>query len=121
MYKLSIDTMISASHYLRDYSGPCQRVHGHNWKIQVVVTGEDLNATGMVIDFKDLTDLTWSVVGKFDHQMLNEVEPFTEMNPTAENMARYFFREIGKKLPAGVRMAAIRLWETDKYMVEYSE
>ncbi|NOX88703.1 MAG: 6-carboxytetrahydropterin synthase QueD [Calditrichaeota bacterium] len=121
MYKLAIETMISASHFLSDYRGPCQRIHGHNWKIQVEITGDQLNKTGMVIDFKDLSDLTWSVVGKYDHQSLNELPPFDRMNPTAENMARYFFKEIDKILPAGVKMRAIRLWETDKYMVEYTE
>ncbi len=121
MYQLAIDLMISASHRLRNYEGPCQRVHGHNWKIQVVVKGDQLNETGMVIDFKELSDLAWEVVGRFDHQMLNEIPPFDRLNPTAENMARYFFQEIGKKLPDGVKMQAIRLWETDKYMVEYTE
>ena len=121
MFKLGIETMISASHYLRNYSGPCQRLHGHNWKIQVIVTGQNLNKAGMVIDFKELNDLTWSVVGQFDHQALNELEPFNQINPTSENMARYFYREISKKLPDGVKMSVIRLWETDKYMMEYSE
>ncbi|MCD6377027.1 MAG: 6-carboxytetrahydropterin synthase QueD [Caldisericaceae bacterium] len=121
MYQLSIDLMISASHQLRGYQGPCQRIHGHNWKVQVVIQSDTLNSIGMVIDFKDLTDLAWQVVGKFDHQMLNEIEPFNKINPTAENMSRYFFKEIARLLPSGVKMKAIRLWETPKYMVEYTE
>lgn len=121
MYKLSIDTMISASHFLRDYSGPCQRMHGHNWKIQVIVTGDQLDKAGMIIDFKKLSDITWQVVGQFDHQTFNDVPPFDQINPTAENMAKYFYHEIGRILPQGIFMSAIRLWETDKYMLEYSE
>jgi 6-pyruvoyltetrahydropterin/6-carboxytetrahydropterin synthase len=121
MYKLSIETMISASHFLRNYTGPCQRMHGHNWKIQVVVTGQKLDEAGMIIDFKELSDLTWKVVGRFDHQTFNEIPPFDKINPTAENMAKYFYHELGKILPDGVKMAAVRLWETDKYMLEYSE
>ncbi len=121
MYQLAIDLMISASHRLRDYQGPCQHIHGHNWKIQVVVQSEQLNAIGMVIDFKELSDLAWQVVGKFDHQMLNDLAPFDALNPTAENMARYFYQEIAKRLPKGVKMHAIRLWETPKYLVEYTE
>ncbi len=121
MYKLAIEVSISASHYLRHYSGPCQRMHGHNWKIQVVVTGKQLNEAGMIIDFKELSDLTWQVIGRFDHQTFNELPPFDTLNPTAENMAKYFYHEIGRILPEGVSMSAIRLWETDKYMLEYSE
>ncbi|MHB2147647.1 6-carboxytetrahydropterin synthase QueD [Calditrichota bacterium LG25] len=121
MYQLSIDLMFSASHHLRGYEGPCQRIHGHNWKVQVVVKSERVDSIGMVIDFKDLSDLAWQVVGKFDHQMVNDIEPFDQINPTAENLSRYFFTEIARLLPDGVEMQAIRLWETPRYMIEYSE
>ncbi len=121
MFTLAIELMISASHYLRNYQGPCQRIHGHNWKIQVIVQSTTLNEVGMVIDFKELSDLAWQVVGKFDHQMLNDLSPFDQMNPTAENMAQYFYQQIDRLLPNGVQMKTLRLWETPKYMVEYME
>ncbi|HGY56797.1 MAG TPA: 6-carboxytetrahydropterin synthase QueD [Caldithrix abyssi] len=121
MYILSIETMISAAHRLREYDGNCVRIHGHNWKIRVEVKTDTLNELGMGIDFKELTDLSWQVVGRFDHQEINSIPPFDTMNPTAENLARYFYQEIGKLLPPPIRMHKISLWETDKYMVEYSE
>lgn len=120
MYRLSIQNMISGAHFLRGYKGNCSRLHGHNWTIQVEVICHEVNSAGMCIDFKELSDLSWQVISTFDHQNFNEIEPFDKINPTAENLAKYFYNEIGKTLPAGVTMAAIKLWETDKYMVEYS-
>ena len=120
MYILSIETMISAAHRLREYEGNCVRLHGHNWKIRVEVKTDTLNNLGMGIDFKDLADLAWQVIGRFDHQEINTIPPFDQMNPTAENLARYFYEEIGRLLPEPILMHKIALWETDKYRVEYS-
>ncbi len=119
MYKLSVDITISGAHRLNNYVGDCTRLHGHNWKIRVTVISDRLNEAGMVIDFKDLQDLSWQVVGRFDHQFFNEIGPFTEMNPTAENLARHFYNEIDRRLPKHVRMDKISIWETEKYLVEY--
>ncbi len=121
MYKLSIQTHISAAHRLKEYEGACARIHGHNWKIEITVGSEKLDTVGMVIDFKDLSDLTWQVVGKFDHQVINDVPPFDKMNPTAENLSRFIYRELAKALPRHVKMHSVRLWETEKYFIEYSE
>ncbi|MBD3223602.1 MAG: 6-carboxytetrahydropterin synthase QueD [Caldithrix sp.] len=121
MYTLSIETSIAGAHYLNDYQGACARLHGHNWKIKVEVSSGILDDIGMVIDFKDLKDIADSVIMPFDHQTFNDISPFDQMNPTAENLARYFFREIGRRLPQHVHMSKIYLWETEKYLVEYTE
>ena len=121
MYKLSALLNFSSAHYLNDYDGNCARLHGHNWKVQVEVAAGELNKLGMAMDFKDLDKLAWDVIGKFDHQVVNKINPFDALNPTAENMARYFYREINKGLPAGIKMEKLSLWETDKYLVEYCE
>lgn len=121
MFNLSIDTSFSAAHLLRDYDGPCSRTHGHNWKIRVEVLADTLDEKGIAIDFKDLKNLTWQVIGKFDHSNFNDIAPFDTLNPTAENIVKYFFDELKKILPEGTRLNKIRLWETEKYAVEYSE
>ncbi len=120
-YRLSITTAISAAHLLREYEGPCSRLHGHNWKIKVEVAAEKLNPVGIAIDFKDLKDITWQTVGKYDHQNFNNIPPFDDLNPTAENIARIFYHEIATALPEGVEMVKISIWETDKYLVEYGD
>ena len=121
LYHLSIQTSISAAHFLRNYRGACERMHGHNWKIETVVESDKLDEADMVIDFKDLHDFTWQVVGKFDHRVFNETQPFDKLNPTAENMSRYFYHEINKLLPRGIKVAKVKLWETNKYCIEYAE
>lgn len=121
MYKLAIETEISAAHRLRNYDGPCSRQHGHNWKIRVEVDADSVNDEGMAIDFYDLRNIAWDVVGPFDHNDFNTISPFDTINPSAENISRYFYQEIGKKLPAGIRLNNIRIWENEKYVVEYSE
>jgi 6-pyruvoyltetrahydropterin/6-carboxytetrahydropterin synthase len=121
MYKLSTLLNFSSAHYLSNYEGDCARLHGHNWKVKVGVSADKLNKTGMALDFKDLNDIAWKVIGKFDHQVINEVKPFDKINPTAENLARYFYEEIQKALPVNIKIEKIGLWETEKYLVEYSE
>jgi len=118
MYRLSIETSISAAHLLRDYEGPCARLHGHNWKIKVQVATDRLNDIGIAIDFKDLKDITWQVAGRFDHQNFNEIPPFNDINPTAENIVHFFFEQIRGLLPDGVKLEKVSLWETEKYLVE---
>ena len=121
MYRLQIQTSISAAHFLQEYDGNCSVLHGHNWKIEVIVKSDQVDKVGMVIDFKDLKEITWQVAGNYDHRVFNEVPPFNTQNPTAENISRHFYREISKRLPVGVNMDRIRLWETDNYAIEYSE
>jgi len=121
MYRLSCETTISAAHFLREYKGPCANLHGHNWKIKVEVSAIELNNIGLAIDFYDLKKITWKVVGEFDHQNFNEIPPFDKINPTAENIVKYFYEKIAERLPAGIKMESLKIWETEKYLVEYSE
>jgi 6-pyruvoyltetrahydropterin/6-carboxytetrahydropterin synthase len=121
MYFLAIDLNLAGAHQLRNYPGACSLLHGHNWKLKVEVRSERLNELGMVIDFKDLSDICWQAVGAFDHRFFNEIPPFDVLNPTAENLARFFYQEIGRLLPAGVAMHDLYLWETEKYQVRFRE
>lgn len=121
MFRLSSKKMISAAHILRGYKGPCARLHGHNWHVKIDVLSDLLDDVGLAIDFKDLDDIIWQVAGPFDHQNFNDFPPFDKINPTAENIARYFFKEIEKKLPDHVRLDKVTIWETEKYFVEYFE
>jgi len=121
MYRLSIDKTISAAHYLRDYEGPCARIHGHNWKVRVQVAATQLDKTGIVIDFDELEKITWQIIGRFDHQNLNEVHPFDNLNPTAENIVKYFYDQIRSVLPKGVKLDSVILWENETYRVSYAE
>ncbi len=121
-YTLKVTTDFSSAHTLRDYPGACSRMHGHNWKVEVEAEAIALDELGMAIDFKRIRQLTRDATDKLDHRYLNDISPFDEINPTAENLARYLYREIAKTLDdERVRVCAITLWETDHACVKYSD
>jgi len=121
-FTLKIVTDFAAAHTLRNYPGACSRMHGHNWKLEVDVSAQELDETGMVVDFKKIKQAAKTLVDKLDHQYLNEIEPFDKINPTAENIARFFYQGLTKILDDGrVRIAAVTIWETERASARYSE
>ncbi|MDH4274022.1 MAG: 6-carboxytetrahydropterin synthase QueD [Gammaproteobacteria bacterium] len=121
-FTLKIVTDFAAAHTLRDYPGDCSRMHGHNWKVEVEVVANALNAVGMGMDFKAIKQGAKDVINALDHQYLNELTPFLRVNPTAENLALYLFQAVGERLNApGVRVSAVTVWETERACARYSE
>jgi 6-pyruvoyltetrahydropterin/6-carboxytetrahydropterin synthase len=121
-YLLKVVTEFASAHTLRDYPGACSRMHGHNWKLELEVVASALDDVGMGIDFKQMKAAANEVGERLDHRYLNELEQFTEINPTAENIAAYMYREIAAILNSDtVRVKAVTLWETDRACVRYSE
>ncbi|CUS92528.1 6-pyruvoyltetrahydropterin/6-carboxytetrahydropterin synthase, partial [Candidatus Kryptonium thompsonii] len=94
MYKISAQKRFSASHIIKDYPGECGRLHGHNWNVKVTVKAKELNDFGMAIDFKELSQILNEVIEKLDHYHLNDIPPFNEIQPTAENLAKFFYDEL---------------------------
>ncbi len=122
MYTLTTMVEFSSAHTLVGHSGPCKKMHGHNWKVEVEITGEKLDKIGMVVDFKEIRKATNLVVDELDHEFLNNLEPFSEDNPTAENIARYIFTKLSEEFSdKNVKVNSIKLWETDKSAVSYKE
>jgi 6-pyruvoyltetrahydropterin/6-carboxytetrahydropterin synthase len=113
MFEIAVEESFAAAHALRGYRGKCERVHGHNYRVQVLVEGPQLNPTGLLMDFVDLKRILHAAIDRLDHQFLNEVAPFDQMNPTAENMAKFFYDEIAPQVPPPARLAAVRVWETE--------
>ena len=121
-YTLTITTTFAAAHSLRGYPGECSRLHGHNWKVVVEVTATALDDIGMGMDFKVIRHATEEVCERLDHCYLNEVRPFDEINPTAENIAAYIHQALSAKVnTATARVSAITLWETERACVRYTE
>ena len=122
MYTLTTMVEFSSAHTLVGHSGPCKKMHGHNWKVEVEITGEKLDKIGMVVDFKEIRKATNLFVDELDHEFLNNLEPFSEDNPTAENIARYIFTKLSEEFSnKNVKVNSIKLWETDKSAVSYKE
>lgn len=112
----------AAAHSLRDYPGDCAKLHGHNWKVEVQVTGSKLNEIGMLIDFKEIKKHAKQAVKELDHSYLNDHPHFQRVNPTAENIAQYLYLEIAKRIEDdSVQMHSITIWENDRNCVIYSE
>ncbi len=121
MFRLSTTKMISSAHTLRNYDGPCGRLHGHNWHVKMDVLATDVDDIGLAIDFKDMDDLLWQVIGPYDHANFNDFSPFDRINPSAENIAREVYRRLKELLPENIRLEKITIWETENYLVEYYE
>ncbi|CAC9464430.1 6-carboxytetrahydropterin synthase QueD [bacterium endosymbiont of Bathymodiolus sp. 5 South] len=122
MFVLKIVTDFASAHSLRDYPGDCSRLHGHNWQVEVSVESAVLDALGIAIDFREIKKQTKEVVKRLDHQYLNEIPPFDELNPTAENIAKYFYQEVGVLINnQDVRVCEVIIWETPRASVTYSE
>ena len=121
MFEITIEETFAAGHALRNYRGKCENVHGHNYRCQVTVEGSDLDSIGLLVDFVELKKVVHSVLDRMDHQWLNEFPPFDVLNPSAENMAKYIYDGVceGLKTRPGVRVGAIRLWETDTASAVY--
>ncbi len=121
-YTLKVVADFAAAHTLKDYPGACSRMHGHNWKVEAEVVASELNEIGMAIDFKDIKREVRAIASELDHYYLNELEPFQEINPTAEHIARYFYLELSRRLNSpSVKVSALTLWETERACVTYSE
>ncbi len=97
MFEVTVQDTFSSGHYLRNYKGKCENPHGHNYRVRVTLHGAELDKAGLLLDFKDLKQVMKPVVDYLDHQMMNDIEPFTVLNPTAENLAKYFFDECNQR------------------------
>lgn len=122
MFEVAVEQSFASAHALRNYKGRCENVHGHNWKVRVVIEGEKLDATGMLVDFLDVKSLLGEILDRIDHQFLNEIPPFDVVNPSAENIAEYFYQELSGKLaetPVPVRIREVKIWETEIQSATY--
>jgi 6-pyruvoyltetrahydropterin/6-carboxytetrahydropterin synthase len=121
-YTLKILADFAAAHTLRNYPGDCSRMHGHNWKLEVEVTATALNEHEMGMDFKTIKTATRELAKTLDHRYLNDIPPFDKINPTAENIAQYFYQNLSTTLNNDIaKVSGVTLWETDRACVRYSE
>lgn len=122
-YCLKVRHSFSCAHYLRDYEGPCARMHGHDYKVEVEIVSRQLDKAGLAMDSSDIKKVLVSLTSQLDHRCANDIPPFTEINPSAENIAAWFFTSMKKGLaqfPA-VTMKAVTIHETEKFSVRYTE
>lgn len=122
MFEVSVEETFSAGHALRGYHGKCENVHGHNYRVRVMLAGETLDSIGLLFDFSQLKHVMRDVIAKLDHRFLNDFAPFDAVNPSAENIARHIYGEIARQLgpvPNGATISGITVWETDTTAATY--
>ncbi len=115
MFEVTVEQTFAAGHALRNYRGKCENVHGHNYRVRVTVAGDRLDETGLLVDFLDVNRLIGGVVEYLDHQFINDLAPFDQINPSAENIAKYFYDRVssGLKGEVAARVSQVQVWETD--------
>jgi 6-pyruvoyltetrahydropterin/6-carboxytetrahydropterin synthase len=119
-YALTVRSSFSAAHRLLEYEGNCERLHGHNWQVEVTVESEVLDFRGMALDFRVMKASLNEILSRLDHKYLNEVPPFDARNPSSENIARHIFEEMEGTLSPPVRLARVAVWESEDAWAEYS-
>jgi 6-pyruvoyltetrahydropterin/6-carboxytetrahydropterin synthase len=121
MFEVAVEQTFAAGHALRNYKGKCENVHGHNFKVRVVIEGEKLDETGLLVDFLDVKAAMQKIIDRLDHVFLNDVAPFDVKNPSAENIAEYFYQEMARSLreTVPVRIRDVKVWETEVQSATY--
>ena len=113
IYEVKIITDFAAAHNLRNFRGKCENLHGHNWKVEVVVRGRELDKSGVLIDFREVKEATREALKEMDHHYLNDLPFFREHNPSSENIARYLFEALAQRLDDGNRwLYRVSAWES---------
>jgi 6-pyruvoyltetrahydropterin/6-carboxytetrahydropterin synthase len=120
MFEVSVEQSFAAGHALRNYHGKCENVHGHNYKVRITVAGERLDETGLLVDFIELKRLMEAAIEYLDHRFINDLPPFDEINPSAENIAKYFYNRVSRGIDGnGVKISEVKVWETDTSSAVY--
>jgi len=110
MYEIKVIDEFSGAHNLRNYKGKCEELHGHNWKVEVTVCKNTLNAQGMIMDFKDLKNALKRILSLLDHKYLNDIPSFGKKNPTSENIAEFIYKKLSAKIKNKI---LVTVWETE--------
>ena len=120
MYRVSVEGHFDAAHYLRDYHGKCENVHGHRFKVVVCVKSAKLNDIGLAYDFTDLKKHLYEVLARFDHTCINDVSPFDKINASSENIAITIYQELKGRFPDGVLLDNVQVWESPQSCITYT-
>ncbi len=129
MFEVRVQDDFAAAHFLRDYNGKCENLHGHNYKVYIHVEGNNLDAGGMLLDFSFLKKSLKEVLSKIDHTNLNDIEEF-DQNPSAERIAMYIYKNLVQNLqskgidlsdnsPDGTKISKVDVFETEKNRARY--
>lgn len=120
MFELSVKGDIASAHFIPGYEGPCRNLHGHTWKVEIVIASKDLDQLGMVADFAALKKKLKEFLMPLDHVCLNDLEYFKKASPTTENIAKYVYERFGKVI-SPFKIKRVEVWESENSSVVYYE
>lgn len=123
MFEIEVSAAFEAAHFIEGYAGKCARLHGHNWTVEAIIRGEELDKLGMLVDFKILKAELKKILDEFDHRFLNELETFAQDNPTAENIARKIYQRLASAeiFSGSTKLYAVKVHESPNSCVTYYE
>jgi len=122
VFEIFVEETFAAGHALRGYRGKCENPHGHNYRLRITLQGPELDQTGLLYDFVHLKQVIHTVMEGVDHKFLNDQAPFDKLNPSAENIAKYFYEELSKQISVnsnGASITRVDIWETDTTRASY--
>ena len=120
MYQVSVEQHFDAAHYLRDYHGKCEKLHGHRFKVVAHLKAEKLNEIGLAYDFIELKQHLSDILAQFDHTCINDISPFDKINASSENIATTIYNQLKPNFTGGVILASIEVWESPQSCITYS-
>ena len=123
MFVVSVQAHYDSAHFLRNYKGKCEKLHGHRYVVELAMAKDEVDESGIAFDFVDVKRHLRALADELDHENINELEPFTTLEPSAENQARWIHDELKRRLPTPMADAIVyvRVWETPNQWAQYSE
>jgi len=124
MYTLTVEETFAAAHQLRGYQGKCENMHGHTWKVALSITGDGLNNIGLLVDFQEIKAVLREITAMFDHKNINELTPFDLINPSSENLSKFFYDEAVRRFAAKtstLKVGSVTVWESPTAYCTYME
>lgn len=119
MYLISVEKSFDAAHYLRGYGGRCEKLHGHRFKVVARLKVARLNKIGLAYDFTELKRVLSDIVDKYDHQCLNDLQPFARANPSSEIIASTIYNELVPFFKGKVSVDSVEVWESPESCAVY--
>lgn len=121
MYTVCVQAHYDAAHFLRNYGGKCEHIHGHRYVVEAALETPELDESGLAYDFTDLKRELRALAEELDHTNLNDLAHFEGIETSAENQAKWFFDALRERLPPGLRdgLVYIRVWETPNQWAQY--
>ncbi len=119
MFTVQVEKTIACAHQLFGYNGPCEKLHGHNYRIIVIYKGDHVDEFGMLVDFAEVKKKFNVIMDRLDHTYLNDLPEFKDISPSAENIAAHVYKTLASTPFESANLDEVQVWETPTQMASY--